>query len=95
MDRLEATIHDRNVNRPRGSYSARLYDAGRPGILGKFGEEAVEVMVAADHESTSALAHEVADLWFHSLLLLEERGLSATSVLGELRRRQHPSDSPG
>lgn len=91
LDSLEATIHDRNLNRPSGSYSATLFQDGRPAILRKFGEEAVEVMVAADHETAAALAHEVADLWFHSLLLLEERGINAREILDELKRRHQPS----
>ena len=90
IDSLEATIHDRNLNRPSGSYSTTLFAGGRPAMLRKIGEEATEVIVAADHEGDDALTREVADLWFHSMLLLEERGLSASSVLRELRRRYRP-----
>ena len=89
IDSLEATIHDRNVKRPSGSYSVTLFDGGRPAILRKLGEEAVEVIVAADHEDDDALIHEVADLWFHSMLLLEERGLRTARVLEELDARSH------
>lgn len=88
LDRLEATIHDRHTNRPTGSYSASLFDQGRPAILRKVGEEATEVIVAADHEGADALVREVADLWFHSMLLLEERGISSSSVLEELKSRE-------
>ncbi|HVH65305.1 MAG TPA: bifunctional phosphoribosyl-AMP cyclohydrolase/phosphoribosyl-ATP diphosphatase HisIE [Candidatus Acidoferrum sp.] len=88
LDRLEATLHDRHANLPSGSYSATLFDQGRPAIMRKVGEEATEVIVAADHESADALVHEVADLWFHSMLLLEERGISPSSVLQELKSRE-------
>ncbi len=89
VDSLEATIQARKLERPSGSYSATLFNGGRPAILRKFGEEAVEVMVAADHEDDDALIHEVADLWFHSMLLLEERGLGPARVLEELEARSH------
>jgi len=88
LDQLEATIHNRKATRPAGSYAAQLFDGGRAAILRKVGEEAIEVLVAADHENDEALIHEVADLWFHSMLLLEERGLNTTSVAHELKRRQ-------
>ena len=89
LDSLDTTIHDRNLKRPSGSYSAALFDGGRPGILRKIGEEATEVIVAADHEDDDALIHEVADLWFHSMLVLEERGLRTARVLEELEARSH------
>lgn len=92
LDSLEATIHDRNATRPRGSYSTSLFEQGRPAILRKVGEEATEVIVAADHEGKDALVREVADLWFHSMLLLEERGTNAAAVLHELKRRHGASD---
>jgi phosphoribosyl-AMP cyclohydrolase / phosphoribosyl-ATP pyrophosphohydrolase len=88
LDQLQATIHDRNVARPAGSYTAQLLDQGRAQILRKVGEEATEVIVAADHESDDALVAEVADLWYHAMVLLEERGLNATSVLRELALRR-------
>src|SRR3982074_2246453 len=61
FDRLQATIHDRNVSRPAGSYTAQLLEGGRAQILRKVGEEAIEVIVAAAHESDAALTREVAD----------------------------------
>ena len=88
LDQLQATIHDRNVSRPTGSYTAQLLDQGRAQILRKVGEEAIEVIVAADHESDDALVHEIADLWYHAMVLLEERGLDATAVLRELALRR-------
>ena len=88
LDQLQATIHDRNVSRQAGSYTAELLDRGRPQILRKVGEEAIEVIVAADHESDDALVREVADLWYHAMVLLEERGLGTTDVLRELGVRR-------
>lgn len=91
LDQLEATIRGRKATRPAGSYTAQLFDGGRPAILRKLGEEAIEVLVAADHESDDALIHEVADLWFHSLVLLGERNLRVDAVLGELAGRRRPA----
>jgi phosphoribosyl-ATP pyrophosphohydrolase/phosphoribosyl-AMP cyclohydrolase len=88
FDQLQATIHQRNLSRPEGSYTAQLLEGGRPQILRKVGEEAIEVIVAADHESDAALAGEVADLWYHAMVLLEERGVDAAAVLRELVNRR-------
>jgi phosphoribosyl-ATP pyrophosphohydrolase/phosphoribosyl-AMP cyclohydrolase len=88
LDQLQATIHDRNVSRPAGSYTAQLLQGGRAQILRKVGEEAIEVIVAADHENDAALTREIADLWYHAMVLLEERGLDATAVLRELANRR-------
>jgi phosphoribosyl-ATP pyrophosphohydrolase/phosphoribosyl-AMP cyclohydrolase len=87
LDRLEATLGDRKAKRPSGSYTAALFESGRPAILRKLGEEAVEVILAGAQEGDKALVHEVADLWFHSMVLLEERGLDAGAVLRELALR--------
>jgi phosphoribosyl-AMP cyclohydrolase / phosphoribosyl-ATP pyrophosphohydrolase len=88
LDQLQATIHERNVSRPADSYTAQLLEAGRAQILRKVGEEAIEVIVAADHESDAALTREIADLWYHAMVLLEERGLDSTAVLRELANRR-------
>lgn len=87
LDSLDATLRDRKTRRPAGSYSATLFDAGRPAILRKLGEEAVETLLAGAQESDDAVLHEVADLWFHSLLLLAERGLDGAAVLRLLEHR--------
>ena len=97
VDRLDATLRDRKARRPPGSYTARLFDSGRLAILRKLGEEAVETLLAGAAEGDDALLHEVADLWFHSMVLLAERGLSAGAVLGALeerRRRRSPDVIP-
>ena len=88
LDQLQTTIHERNLSRPRGSYTAQLLNGGRAHILRKVGEEAIEVIVAADHESDAALTREIADLWYHAMVLLEERGIDASAVLRELANRR-------
>jgi phosphoribosyl-AMP cyclohydrolase / phosphoribosyl-ATP pyrophosphohydrolase len=88
LDQLDATLRDREAQRPAGSYSAKLFDGGRPAILRKVGEESVEVLLAGALETDEALTNEVADLWFHTAVLLRERGLSVDAVLEVLAQRR-------
>jgi phosphoribosyl-ATP pyrophosphohydrolase/phosphoribosyl-AMP cyclohydrolase len=87
LDQLDATLQAREAQRPSGSYSAKLFDGGRPAILRKVGEESVEVLLAGVAEGDDALTNEVADLWFHTTVLLRERGLSPGAVLEVLAQR--------
>lgn len=84
---LSATIADRKANPSPESYTARLIASGTGKIAQKVGEEAVEVVVAALEESDERLISELADLFYHSLVLLEQRGLSWPDVEAELARR--------
>lgn len=84
---LAAAIADRKANPTQESYTARLIAAGTARIAQKVGEEAVEVVVAALEESDERLVSEMADLIYHSLVLLEQRELSWSDVEAELARR--------
>jgi phosphoribosyl-ATP pyrophosphohydrolase/phosphoribosyl-AMP cyclohydrolase len=87
LDSVERVVQSRRRRAPAGSYVGKLLRAG-PGRIGqKLGEEAAEVIVAALTESPDRLVAEVADLWFHSLVLLVSRGLSVRQVQAELARR--------
>ncbi len=88
LDQLAAVLRERQATRPAGSYTAQLFDAGRPAILRKVGEEAVEVLLAGALESNAGLVSEVADLWFHSMVLLADRGLGPRDVLTVLSQRR-------
>jgi phosphoribosyl-AMP cyclohydrolase / phosphoribosyl-ATP pyrophosphohydrolase len=90
LDQLAAVLGERQATRPAGSYTAQLFDAGRTTILRKVGEEAIEVLLAGAQESDAALLSEVADLWFHTLVLLAERGRGPHDVLNTLRQRRPP-----
>ena len=90
LDQLDAVLKDREARRPSGSYSAELFEAGRSAILRKVGEESIEVLLAGAQESDEALAGEVADLWFHTAVLLRARGLSPDAVLRVLAQRRRP-----
>jgi phosphoribosyl-ATP pyrophosphohydrolase/phosphoribosyl-AMP cyclohydrolase len=92
LDAVERVIQARRAAPREGSYVSGLLAGGDARIAQKIGEEAVEVVVAALAEGSDRLVAEVADLWFHTLVLLGARGLSARHVLAELERRHRPAD---
>jgi phosphoribosyl-ATP pyrophosphohydrolase/phosphoribosyl-AMP cyclohydrolase len=85
--RLENTIRDRRQRRPEGSYTAKLFQQGAGRIAQKVGEEAIETVVAALQHDSNALKEEAADLLYHLLVLLEERGVGFADVAGVLKKR--------
>ena len=84
---LAAAIEARKGAPAAESYVASLYAGGVDAIVKKVGEEAVEVVIAGKGGDRDALVHEVADLWFHCLVLLAARGSHPEAVTGELARR--------
>lgn len=88
LQKLTATLEARKGAAPDSSYVAKLYAKGDDAILKKVIEEAGEVLLAAKDADRQHLVYEVADLWFHSLVLLAHKGLSADDVLNELARRE-------
>lgn len=87
LSRLARVIAERAANRPEGSYTAKLLERGVPKVSQKVGEEAVEVVVAANAEDGARLAAESADLLYHLLVLLQARGVGLDAVLQELEAR--------
>lgn len=87
LSRLARVIAARSAERPEGSYTARLLERGVPKVSQKVGEEAVEVVVAANAEDGARLAAESADLLYHLLVLLQARGVGLDAVLQELEAR--------
>jgi phosphoribosyl-ATP pyrophosphohydrolase len=79
-------IESRKTNAPAGSYTAKLF-ADEVEVLKKIGEEAVEVVVAASKQTEDRIVYEMADLIYHSLVLLSMRNLSWQDVEAELARR--------
>ena len=84
---LWATIQQRQQQRPAGSYTVQLLEAGENEILKKIGEEAVEVIIAAKGEGDDRVLYEMADLIYHAMVLLAARGLAWADVEAELARR--------
>ena len=80
-------IAERAATRPEGSYVGDLIGAGPAAAARKVGEEGVEVALAGAGESDERLVSELADLWFHSYVLLATRGLDPAAVEDELARR--------
>jgi phosphoribosyl-ATP pyrophosphohydrolase/phosphoribosyl-AMP cyclohydrolase len=80
-------VAERAHARPEGSYVAKLLADGPAAAARKVGEEGVEAALAGVSESDERLVEELADLWFHSYLLLAARGLDPDDVEAELRRR--------
>src|SRR4051812_8183647 len=80
-------VAERAQQRPEGSYVVSLLDGGPRAAAQKVGEEGVEAALAGAAESDERLVEELADLWFHSYVLLAARGLDPSAVEDELRRR--------
>jgi phosphoribosyl-ATP pyrophosphohydrolase/phosphoribosyl-AMP cyclohydrolase len=96
LGRLEQIVAERKASPPAGSYVAGLLARGEAAVCRKVGEEAVEVVTAAlGGEGDRRVTEEVADLWFHTLVLLGARGISLQEVLEELGRRHARRGAPG
>jgi phosphoribosyl-ATP pyrophosphohydrolase len=91
LTRLEATIAQRLTTSPETSYVAKLHAKGLAKIAQKVGEEATETVIAALAGDDKELVGEAADLLFHLLVLLAEKGVALEQVLAELDRREGTS----
>ena len=87
LDAVYQVIQERKNNPSAKSYVASLYAKGLDKILGKIGEEATEVAVAGKGGKTDEVVSEVADLWFHTLVLLSYYDLPPEQIYAELERR--------
>jgi phosphoribosyl-ATP pyrophosphohydrolase len=86
LEKLARMLEARKQADPASSYVASLYHKGLDAILKKVGEEATETILAAKGDSDEQLVYETADLWFHTLVMLAQRGLGPEAVLAELER---------
>lgn len=87
MQWLFQIIQDRKNNPIEKSYTSSLFAEGMSKIAQKVGEEGTEVVVAALAQDDQRLIEEVADLTYHTLVLLSARGLTPTDILTELKKR--------
>jgi phosphoribosyl-ATP pyrophosphohydrolase/phosphoribosyl-AMP cyclohydrolase len=88
---LDALVAHRNAERPAGSYTTNLFEAGIRRIAQKVGEEGVETALASVAQDDAALKGEAADLVYHLLVLLRARGLSLADVVEVLSQRHAPA----
>jgi phosphoribosyl-ATP pyrophosphohydrolase len=91
LARIAATIESRKGADPAQSYVAALLNKGEDAVLKKIGEEATETVMAAKDGDKIRVVAEVADLWFHCLVLLARHGLGPADVLREFERREGTS----
>jgi len=87
LNSLSEILEQRKQASPDESYTAKLFDDGLDSILKKVGEEATETVIASKSGDNAAIIHEVADLWFHTLILLKHHGLDHKDILNELESR--------
>lgn len=87
LHRLQMLIEDRKINPRPGSYTNSLLDEGLARIAQKVGEEAVEVVVSALSQNRDSQIAELADLFYHTLVLMSALEISLEDVNGELERR--------
>ncbi len=90
LDSVFQTIKDRQANPKVGSYTNQLLQAGIDEITKKVGEEAIEVIIAAQHQGNERLISELADLTYHCMVLMAQMGVAPGDVAAELRRRHAP-----
>jgi phosphoribosyl-ATP pyrophosphohydrolase len=88
LERIAAIIEERRGGDTDKSYVARLLARGEDDVLKKIGEEATETVLAAKSGEPLHLVREIADLWFHCMILLARHGLGPGDVLAELHRRE-------
>jgi phosphoribosyl-ATP pyrophosphohydrolase len=91
LENLLNTIKSKKNSDPNLSYTALLHKKGLNEILKKIGEEASETIIAAKSDDNNEIIHEIADLWFHCLVLLSQKNLSVNDVFVELKRREGTS----
>lgn len=80
-------IQSRKSEKPEGSYVASLFEKGQDKILKKVGEEAGEVIIASKNHENKEIIHEVADLWFHTLVTLGYHDIEPDEIFEELEKR--------
>ena len=83
-------IQDRRANPKPGSYTNQLFSQGEDEIVKKIGEEAVEVILAVKGQGDERIISELADLTYHCLVLLAQRGLTPDDIAAELEQRHKP-----
>ncbi len=87
LKKLEQVLEDRKSSKSNESYVSSLYTKGTDEILKKIGEESAEVIMAAKDGEKDKIIYEVADLWFHTLVLLRHKDIEVDKIQDELSKR--------
>ena len=87
FDRVYDVILKRKQSSPETSYVSYLMDKGTDTILKKICEESAELIIAAKNENRTEQINELADLWFHMLVLMGHKGITLTVISRELENR--------
>lgn len=87
LGELMRVVQDRKRNPVEGSYTAYLFGRGVDKIAKKMGEEAVEVVIASKNDNKAELTHEISDLIYHLLVLMEQKGVTLADLCTELQKR--------
>jgi phosphoribosyl-ATP pyrophosphohydrolase/phosphoribosyl-AMP cyclohydrolase len=95
LEGLYGVVEGRKREMPEGSYTTYLFEKGLNKILKKVGEEAAETIIAAKDEDMGALTSETADLVYHLVVLMVERGLTLEALAGELAHRRGGAKADG
>jgi len=88
LPELYAVIEDRRQHPKEGSYTNLLFDKGQDKLLKKIGEEAAETIIASKNNNQGEVIYEMADLWYHCLVLLAWHGITLEALLAELDKRR-------
>jgi phosphoribosyl-ATP pyrophosphohydrolase len=87
LKQLEIILEDRKSANSNNSYVSSLYQKGTDEILKKIAEESAEVIMATKDDIENKIIYEVADLWFHTLVLLRHKNIEVDKIEQELSRR--------
>ncbi len=88
LKELYDIVSQRKVDLPEGSYTVSLFTQGKKQIIRKVLEEASEVVIASIYEDQKAMIHELADLWYHLIVLMVQDGVTIEDVIEELTKRR-------
>jgi phosphoribosyl-ATP pyrophosphohydrolase len=88
LEDVYGVIEDRKNNPKEGSYVCKMLDGGLDKSLKKIGEEAGEVIIAAKNQDKEELIWEIADLWFHSLIVMYQSGVTMEDIYKKLEERR-------
>jgi phosphoribosyl-ATP pyrophosphohydrolase/phosphoribosyl-AMP cyclohydrolase len=95
LSALYSLVVGRQKERPAGSYTTKLFDAGIDTIVQKVGEEAVETVIAAKNNTPERVVEETADLLYHLIVMLVAKGITLDEIRQELARRHHVTGRTG